>query len=70
MGHPEGWNDAFKGNMYSFYDRIVNGTQTTDAPFASLEEAANIVRLTEAIVKSSKEKRWIEIDWDNGGNLK
>ena len=70
MGHPEGWNDAFKGNIYSFYDHIVNRTQPTDAPFASLCEAASIVRLTEAIVKSSKEKRWIEIDWDNDGELK
>ncbi|MBQ2890860.1 MAG: Gfo/Idh/MocA family oxidoreductase [Clostridia bacterium] len=61
MGHPEGWNDAFKGNIYSFYDYIVKGDFNAKPVFATLEEAANIVRLTEAIVKSSEKRRWIEI---------
>ena len=61
MGHPEGWNDAFKGNIYSFYDYIVKGGFNAKPDFATLEEAAEIVRLTETIVKSSKEKRWIKI---------
>ena len=61
MGHPEGWNDAFKGNIYSFYDYIVKGDFKAKPDFATLEEAAEIVRLTEAIVKSSKERRWIEV---------
>lgn len=61
MGHPEGWNDAFKGNIYSFYDYIAKGDYKAKPDFATLEEAANIVRLTEAIVTSSKERRWIEV---------
>ncbi len=60
-GHPEGWNDAFKGNIYSFYDYIIKGDFNAKPDFSTLEEAANIVRLTEAIVKSSNERRWIEI---------
>ena len=61
MGHPEGWNDAFKGNFYAFYNYISEGMKG-DAPFATLEEAAYIVKLTEAIVKSSKERTWIKVD--------
>ncbi len=61
MGHPEGWNDAFKGNIYAFYRYIQNG-QTGDAVFSTLEEAAYIVKLTEAIVDSSKQQKWIKID--------
>lgn len=58
MGHPEGWNDAFKGNIQSFYSYIAEGGE---APFATLEDAAYIVKLTETIVKSSQEKKWIKV---------
>ena len=64
-GHPEGWNDAFKGNMSAFYMHIANGGKT-EPIFATPEQAAYIVRLTEAIMQSSKEKRWIKIN-ENGG---
>ncbi len=59
-GHPEGWNDAFKGNIWSFYQFIADG-MTGEPPFATLEEAARLVRITECIVTSSKEKRWVNV---------
>ena len=34
-GHPEGWNDAFKGNIWSFYQYIADGMQGKPL-FASL----------------------------------
>ncbi len=60
MGHPEGWNDAFKGNMYAFYKYILDG-QKGEKLFSTLEDAAYIVRLTEAIIESSKTQKWVEI---------
>ena len=60
MGHPEGWNDAFKGNIWSFYQYVADG-MNGEPPFATLEEAARLVHLTACIVKSSKEQRWIEV---------
>ncbi len=60
MGHPEGWNDAFCGNIRAFYDYI-RSDRSQPPVFATLEDAAYIVRLTEAIVKSSKERRWIKV---------
>jgi len=64
MGHPEGWNDAFKGNIVSFYKFIAAGKKMhSDKPdFATLQDAAYLVKLTEKIVQSSKERRWIKID--------
>ncbi|MBO5888995.1 MAG: Gfo/Idh/MocA family oxidoreductase [Clostridia bacterium] len=59
-GHPEGWNDAFKGNMWAFYKYIDGGLQGTPC-FATLEDAAHLVALTEAILLSSKEERWVEV---------
>ena len=59
-GHPEGWNDAFKGNIYAFYKYIAEGRKG-ERLFSTLEEGAYIVKLTEAIVKSSKTKKWINL---------
>lgn len=61
MGHPEGWNDAFKGNIFAFYDYIENG-MCGEPVFSTLEQAAYIVKLTEKVVESSKTRKWIKID--------
>lgn len=62
-GHPEGWNDAFKNNIYSVYRYISEGkTLTSDKPdFATLEEATYILKLTEAILESSKTRAWVAV---------
>ena len=62
-GHPEGWNDAFKNNFMAFYTFIRDGKKLgTDKPdFATFEEADYIVRLTEAIIESSKTKQWVKV---------
>ena len=60
-GHPEGWNDAFKGNFYAFYKYIEDGC-VGEPIFSTLEQAAYIVKLTEAVFKSSKEKKWIRVN--------
>ncbi len=60
MGHPEGWNDAFKGNIYAFYKYIADGRKG-ERVYSTLEDAAYIVKLTEAIVESSAKKQWVNI---------
>ncbi|MBQ9921144.1 MAG: Gfo/Idh/MocA family oxidoreductase [Clostridia bacterium] len=60
MGHPEGWNDAFKGNFYAFYKYLADG-KCGERIFSTLEDAAYIVKLTEAIVESSKNKCWVNV---------
>lgn len=63
-GHPEGWNDALKNNMQSFYcyikDHKVQGVDLCD--FATFEDAHYIVKLTEAILKSNETKQWISVE--------
>lgn len=62
-GHPEGWNDAMTANVRSFYRFIGEGKKLdSHAPdFATFEEAHYIIRLTEAIIRSSREERWVEV---------
>ncbi len=61
MGHPEGWNDAFKGNLYAFYRYIVGDRQEPPV-FSTLEQAAYVVKLTEAIVESSRKRAWVQVE--------
>jgi predicted dehydrogenase len=60
-GHPEGWNDAFTGNIRSFYRHITGGGKAK-ADFATLEEAARIVKLTEACVESHRRRSWVSVE--------
>ncbi len=62
-GHPEGWNDAQRSNIYSFYKYIIDGKKLgKDIPdFATFDEAHYIVRLTEAIIESSKSGKWVKV---------
>lgn len=63
-GHPEGWNDAFKNNIMSFYKFIADGKKPgVDAcDFATFAEADRIIRLTEAIVKSNATRQWVTVE--------
>ncbi len=62
-GHPEGWNDAMKNNVASFYRYIADGKKPGKDPadFATFEDGDYIMRLTEAILKSGREKRWVSV---------
>lgn len=62
-GHPEGWNDALKNNVYSLYKFILDGKSMDKDPydFATFEDGHYIMKLTEAILKSSETKQWVKV---------
>ena len=62
-GHPEGWNDAMKNNVYSFYKFIADGKKSgvDTCDHATFEEGHYIVKLTEAILESNKTRRWVKL---------
>jgi predicted dehydrogenase len=62
-GHPEGWNDAQRNNIYSFYKYIVDGKKPGKdiCDFATFDDAHYIIKLTEAILESSRTKRWVKV---------
>lgn len=63
-GHPEGWNDALRNTLFAFYKFIRNGKSldTDQADFATFEEGHFIVKVTEAILLSAHERRWVSVD--------
>jgi len=62
-GHPEGWNDAQKNTISSFYRYIMDmGKSINQKPdFATFEEAYYIQKVIEAILESYYKKAWIKI---------
>lgn len=62
-GHPEGWNDAFRNNILSFYNHIKSGKQGEEnVDFATFDDGHYIMKLTEAIIESSKTGRWVHVE--------
>lgn len=62
-GHPEGWNDALRNNIYAFYKFIADGKRLGDdqPDFATFEDGHYISRVVDAIMLSGKEKRWVDV---------
>jgi predicted dehydrogenase len=62
-GHPEGWNDAQVATVFAFYDYIRQGKkQGVDKKhFADFNDGHYLVKLVEAILKSSKERAWVKV---------
>jgi predicted dehydrogenase len=62
-GHPEGWNDAEKNNILSFYRFISDGKRLSKdkGDFATFDDAHYVVKITEAILESNKIKKWVKI---------
>jgi predicted dehydrogenase len=63
-GHPEGWHDALKNNFEAFYFFIQSGKKRgkDKGDFATFEDGHYIMRITEAIMRSSNEKRWVKVE--------
>ena len=62
-GHPEGWNDAMRNNVYSFYKYIRDGKVMGKDPcdFATFNDGHYIIKLTEAILKSNETRQWVKV---------
>ena len=59
-GHVEGFPDTFKHNFKSIYKAIENG-DLGKRESASFEDGLREMLLCDAIVKSAKERRWVEV---------
>ncbi len=60
-GHNEGFPDTFKQCFRAFYDYIQAGDFAAPPPFPTFEDGHREILLCEAILKSHREGRWIEL---------
>ena len=59
-GHPEGFPDSHKMHSRAVYEHIASGRKTP-VLFATAEDGHHEVKLCEAVLKSSKTKRWVKV---------
>src|SRR5262245_26347044 len=59
-GHPEGFPDSHKMHYRAVYEHIASGRKTPML-FATAEDGHHEVQLCEAILRSSKQGRWISV---------
>jgi predicted dehydrogenase len=60
-GHNEGFPDTFKQCFRSFYDYIQVGDFSAPPTFPTFVDGHREIVLCEAILKSSRESRWVEL---------
>ena len=60
-GHNEGFPDTFKQCFRSFYNSIAAGEQPSEPPYPTFADGHREIVLCEAILKSHRESRWIEL---------
>jgi predicted dehydrogenase len=64
-GHNEGFPDTFKQLFRSFYGYIEAGDFSAPASFPTFGDGHREVLLCEAILKSHRERRWIDVPGDS-----
>jgi predicted dehydrogenase len=60
-GHNEGFPDTFKQHFRAFYDYIAAGDFSAPRTFATFADGHLEVVLCEAILRSHRESRWVEL---------
>jgi predicted dehydrogenase len=60
-GHNEGFPDTFKQLFRTFYGYVAAGDLSASAPFPTFEEGHDEVLLCEAILRSHRQRRWVDV---------
>jgi predicted dehydrogenase len=60
-GHIEGWSEGLKNSIKDSYNCILEAGDPADYDFATFADGAWEVKITEAILKSSREEKWVEV---------
>ncbi len=60
-GHHEGYPDTFKQCFRAFYTAIAEGIPAEDALYPTFAEGHREIELCDAILKSHREERWVNV---------
>ncbi|WCK54709.1 Gfo/Idh/MocA family oxidoreductase [Aneurinibacillus sp. Ricciae_BoGa-3] len=62
-GHNEGWADSVRNTMQTFYRTVLDrkDSESTKHDFATFADGYHCVRVTEAILHSSRTQSWVDI---------
>jgi predicted dehydrogenase len=60
-GHNEGFSDSFKQLFRTFYGSLSQSPSSSSLPYPTLADGHREIVLCEAILKSHRERRWVEV---------
>jgi predicted dehydrogenase len=63
-GHAEGYPDTFVQLFREFYGYLDAGNYDAPRPFPTFANGNHELALCEAIAKSAKERKWIQVPWE------
>ena len=61
-GHVEGYPDTFRALFSQVYADIGNGAPAAEAAYPTFRDGLDALAVTEAIAKSSAERRWVAVE--------
>ncbi|MDP7135559.1 MAG: gfo/Idh/MocA family oxidoreductase, partial [Planctomycetota bacterium] len=61
-GHNEGYADSFKQCFRAFYEFIASADFSAEATFPTFADGHREIVLCEAILRSHRERRWVDVD--------
>jgi predicted dehydrogenase len=61
-GHVEGYPDTFRGLFSRIYADVERGGPSPDPDYPTFVDGHDVVLVTEAIARSSREQRWVTVD--------
>ncbi len=61
-GHNEGYADSFKQCFRAFYEYVASADSSAAATFPTFADGHREIVLCEAILRSHRERRWVDVD--------
>jgi predicted dehydrogenase len=59
-GHPQGYADCFDAFVAEFYDAVRSGSAPAGMP--SFADGLRAAQITDAVLVSSREERWVDVE--------
>jgi predicted dehydrogenase len=64
-GHVMGWSDGLWNAVRAFYESLRSGAyRSREQPYATFKDGWRTILFVEACILSSREKRWVDIHYD------
>ena len=64
-GHPQGYADCFDAFVAEVYEAVATGTPADGLP--QFADGLRAARLTEAVLRSAREDRWVDVSIEAAG---
>ena len=64
-GHPQGYADCFDAFVAEVYEAVETGTPADGMP--QFADGLRAARLTDAVLRSAREERWVDVSIEAAG---